>query len=147
MAMQSNDPTTCSRRFGTGTCKQGAQYMVNGEARCPEHTPEASAEIDVMPLHTHEPLPKCACGCGQSVLRKKSTYRVGHDAKHKGMLIRRVREIADAEAAQLLIAKGWKAQAEAEAMLEKAIEHTGMITNAIEADDEAEQARRVGQPA
>ena len=137
MAMQSNDPTTCSRRFGTGTCKQEAQYMVNGDPRCPDHTPRTSAEVDVMPLHIPEPLPKCACGCGLSVLRRKSTYRQGHDARHKGILIRRVREMADVEAAQLLVAKVWRTQTEAEAMLEKAIEETGMVTNGIDADEEA----------
>lgn len=146
MAMQSNDPTTCSRRFGTGTCKQDAQYMVNGEPRCPDHTPAASAEVDVMPLHTPEPLPPCGCGCGQSVLRKKSTYRQGHDARHRGILIRRVREIADAEAAQLLIAKGWRTQTEADAELERAIARTGMVVNA-EAGDEAERAETTAEQA
>ena len=145
--------TRCAKTVGRGTCTPEAQYMVNGEPRCPAHTPRTSAEVDVMPLHSPEPLPPCACGCGQSVLRRKSTYRVGHDAKHKGMLIRRVREMADAEAAQLLVAKGWRTETEADAELDRAIARTGMIVNA-EADDEAEraettveQARRERQPA
>ena len=144
--------TRCAKTIGRGTCRQEAQYMVNGEPRCPDHTPQASAAVDVMPLHTPDPLPRCACGCGQSVLRRKRTYRVGHDAKHKGMLIRRVREMADAEAAATLVAKGWRTPTEADADLERAIARTGMVVNA-EADDEAENAgatkvaRREGQPA
>ena len=100
--------TRCAKTIGRGTCTQEAQYMVNGDPRCPEHTPEASAEVEVMRLHTPEPLPPCGCGCGLEVLKKTRSYRQGHDARHKGILIRRVRDMADAEAAQLLVAKGWR---------------------------------------
>ncbi len=116
--------------------------MVNGEPRCFDHTPKASDRYDVMPLHTPEPLPLCGCGCGNSVLKKSRTYLQGHDQRHKGILIRRVREMADADAGRTLVQKGWKGRTEVEAMLADAIEQTGGVLNSEE-DPEDETDRPV----
>ncbi len=134
----------CGKKIGRGSCRNDALSMVNGEPRCIEHTPQASAEFDVMPLHTPDvtDLPMCSCGCGVQVRRKSRTYLQGHDQRHKGILLRRVREVADADAGRTLVQKGWKGRTEIEAMLADAIERTGGVLNSEE-DPEDETDRPV----
>lgn len=48
----------------------------------------------------------CACGCGVAV-NPGRTYRQGHDARHKCMLLRAAINDGDADAAKLLVKRGW----------------------------------------
>lgn len=63
-------------------------------------------------------LHKCACGCGLEV-KPKSTYRMGHDAKLKGELLRQL-DAGSEEAGVRLMSLGWKSNDELEARRDKA---------------------------
>lgn len=135
--------TRCTKTIGRGTCRNEALYSTNGSPTCPEHTPEPSDDFDVMPLHGQDApdaLPKCGCGCGAQVQKKGRLYLQGHDMKHKSVLLRRVREMADADAGRTLVQKGWKERADMEQMLAEAVERTGGVVNSEEdPDDETDR--------
>ena len=52
------------------------------------------------------PLRPCLCGCGQLVPRR---YAPGHDARHRSMLLKRMRA-GDANALQQLTEFGWMSE-------------------------------------
>lgn len=54
----------------------------------------------------------CGCGCGTMVPR---SFAVGHDARHKGALLRAF-DAGDAEAGEELLARNWKS---AEQLIER----------------------------
>lgn len=47
----------------------------------------------------------CECGCGE--IPKYGAWLPGHDGRHRGHLLRAVRNDADAKAAAELIQRGW----------------------------------------
>lgn len=60
----------------------------------------------------------CGCGCGVPINPQRS-YRPGHDARHRGILLR-AHDRGDKDATALLLAKGWKSQLELDKRDEKA---------------------------
>jgi hypothetical protein len=59
----------------------------------------------------------CQCGCGQ-VLAKKSSFRQGHDQRHRGNLLRRL-ERGDVDAGEELVRRNWCSRSEATVRLNK----------------------------
>ena len=63
----------------------------------------------------------CGCGCGVEVRRN---FAPGHDATHKGNLLRRFDE-GDVEAGAILIEKGWKSPEQMDERRAKAVKQAG----------------------
>jgi hypothetical protein len=61
----------------------------------------------------------CECGCGLPTAKAGKKYRIGHDQKHKGKLLQAV-DTGDAEAAAVLIEKGWRSREEMARRLSRA---------------------------
>ena len=70
----------------------------------------------------------CLCGCGGRPKSTKSYWLPGHDGRHGGHLLRRVRNHADERAAAQLIRRGWYAPL---GVVAEMIDGTARKTNAM----------------
>lgn len=74
---------------------------------------------------------ECLCGCGQEV---NNEYKQGHDARHKGMLLRAF-DSGTAEAGEQLVKRGWYSKNELRQRRDK-LETTAAKKAATKADVE-----------
>jgi hypothetical protein len=80
-------------------------------------TPAVEPEVEVTPVEVEKDVKLCECGCGDAV-SLKSRFRPGHDARHRGNLLRRF-DAGEEAAAVELMNRGWATNDELEARHER----------------------------